>query len=441
MLSKKSEPYSGLRIFRPSQSDDPIESILAAAGNVVVNHGLHKLSREVSRKLGLAEVSPETKMKLYRSELMVKKAEADIARVKRKEAEAVERAEQLRLRQQKQELDNEKRSKLLDLEIKEKELHLERSKQQLENMEARRGDQDVHIRMEPISGALEVVADSKGLSAAAEYVEAYGEWVDSLGEGKVILVLGKRGSGKSAFAAKIAEYLMAVHGMPTYWVGAPETAQQFVPHWIKLVDTPENCPANSFIMCDEAGINYLSLLFNTTANRFIRRLLMIARQKHISLVFACQSSRDIDWAIVRQADSIIFKEPGLHHPDSERPDIKPKAKKAALAFKEMSKGARIEAAYVFDDNFEGIIKSNLPSFWTENLSHIYAQLDLSQIENRNRCQPQLEIPINNEPIQLSNDYLERAILELSQQGNGIEKIAKILGCTTWTVRKCLDKYK
>jgi hypothetical protein len=418
MAKKKKVSKHGFSFFRPSQSSDPIDSILGAAGNIIVNNGLDRLSRDVARILGLTGISPEDKIKQAREQLSLKREEVNINR---------------------EELANRKRSKLLDLEVEEKELHLQRAKQQLENAETQKAEQFLQTRIEPISGALEVVADSEGLSTMVERIEAYHEWLDSMKEGNVSLILGKRGSGKTALMAKIAEYLMAVYGMPTYWVGAPATAQQFVPHWIKLVDTPDHCPANSFVMCDEAGINYLSLLFNTTENRFIRRLIMVARQKRISLAFAAQSSRDVDWAIVRQTDSLIFKEPGLHQPDSERLDIKPKAKKAALAFKKISKEDRIGVAYVFNDNFEGMIKSNVPSFWTEELSHIYSNLDLSRIENGARSKERLQTPIDSEHNILSSASLEQEILELSHQGNGIEKISKLLRCTTWTVRKCLDK--
>ncbi len=56
--------------------------------------------------------------------------------------------------------------------------------------------------MEPISGALEICASPDGLSSTIEMMEAYNEWTDSLKEGKVFLILGKRDSGKSAFTAK-----------------------------------------------------------------------------------------------------------------------------------------------------------------------------------------------------------------------------------------------
>jgi len=165
---------------------------------------------------------------------------------------------------------------------------------------------------------------------------------------------------------------------------------------------------------------------------------MIARQRHISLAFAAQSSVDVDWSIVRQSDSIIFKEPGLNQPETERPDIRPKAKKAALAFAKMPKDERVEAAYVFDHSFEGIIKSTLPSFWTEDLSHIYAHLDLNELEREGKSKQELEKAINGKAKELNDATLDRQILELRRQGEGIERIAKTLGCKVWRVRKALS---
>jgi hypothetical protein len=89
------------------------------------------------------------------------------------------------------------------------------------------------------------------------------------------------------------------------------------------------------IIIDEAGLHFLSLAFATDQNKVLRALLMVCRQRHCSLVVAVQSSRDLEYSVVRQADSIIFREPGMHQAESERPDIKAMAKKATLAFKEM----------------------------------------------------------------------------------------------------------
>jgi len=432
--TKALAPYQPEIFCRP-QNCDPVENILIEVGDVVVGHGLQKLSQTIANKLGLED--PHEEIRLNRSTLQLREIESRIARAERQEAQAIARAEELRLRQQKQDVLTEKQSRLYDLRITEKELEIERAKRHLEDVVAQRTEIDLHIRTEPISGALEVTANPEGLTGDKEQQQAYIEWLDSFEEGKVLLILGKRGSGKSALGAKIGEYLCGVHHMATYWVGLPSEARELLPSWIKLVDAPEKCPMNSFLLCDEAGVNYLSLLFNTSQNRFMRRLLMVARQRHISLAFAAQSSRDVDWSIVRQADSTIFKEPGLNQPESERLDTRSKAKKAALAFKDIPKDEKLEAALVFDDNFEGIIKSTLPSFWTEDLSHIYSHLNLAELDREGKARPDLERAINGEVKELTDATLDRQILELRRQEEGVEKIAKTLGCSIWKVRKCL----
>jgi len=399
------------------------------------------MSKDISKVLGLGGISPGEQMRLERSHLSLKQMEMKIAQEKRREADARERAEQLRLKQQRQQALDEKRVRLFDIKIEEQQIDLERSKQNLGNLLNRRTEIDLHILTEPVAGVLETTANPSGLSGPPVQQENYKTWLDGLESGRVILILGKRGSGKSALAAKMAEYMMAIHKMPCYWTGLPEGARDMLPHWIKITDTPEKVPVGSFLVCDEAGLSYLSLLFNTSQNRFMRRLLMIARQRHISLVFACQNSRDIDWAIARHADTIIFKELGLNQPESERTDVKAKAKRAVMAFKEIAKQGRVEFGYVCDADFEGMIRFNLPSFWTEGLSHIYSNVNLLEIETQVRGREELDKTTDGETSYLDSSSLDKDILELRQQGYGIERIAKTLGCKVWKVRRCLDALK
>jgi energy-coupling factor transporter ATP-binding protein EcfA2 len=368
--------------------------------------------------LGLGGISVADEMQLQRLRLSVAKQEGDNVRAT---------------------MLGERQLKLMDMRIQQKEYEMERAMQRLENAEAQSLEVGTYPRTQVISGALEVAADPDGLMGSGEETEGYSAWLDSCQDGKVILILGRRGSGKTALAAKIAEYAMAKYRMPIYWIGLPEQARGLLPNWITLVDSPDQCPMGCFMIIDEAGIQYLSLAFNTDRNRFMRALLMVCRHRHCSLVFAVQSSRDLEYSIIRQADSIIFKQPSLHQPDSERPDIRPLAKKAALIFKEIPKDKRIESAFVFDDDFEGLITSSLPSFWSEKLSNIYANFDLVTIENQVRRGNELKKIVVEETKLLDTASLEKNIMELRRQGCGIEKIARSLGCSTWQVRKCLDR--
>ena len=127
----------------------------------------------------------------------------------------------------------------------------------------------------------------------------------------------------------------------------------------------------------------------------------------------------------------------MHQPDSERPDIRAMARKAAVAFKEIPKDERLESAYVFDDDFTGIIKCTLPSFWSEDLSHVYAHFDLASMQQQVAKRDELQNAVVEETKLLNAASLDKRILEL-RKDHGIDAIARILGCSQYRVRKCLE---
>jgi hypothetical protein len=85
-----------------------------------------------------------------------------------------------------------------------------------------------------------------------------------------------------------------------------------------------------------------------------------------------------------------------------------------------------------------LITTTLPSFWSDELSHVYQHVDLGQIEGQAKRAKELDQVVKEETKLLSADSLDADILRLRQEGNGVEKIAKILGCSVHRVRKCLN---
>jgi hypothetical protein len=400
--------------FNPDP-DDPLDMIISTGANIFINLGLQRFSREAAKILGVSGTSITDEITLNRSRLQLERQQGDNAR-----------AQMLAERQ----------VKLLDIKIKEKEAELEERKQRLAAAQEQQAQLSLPKPSEVVTGALEVTATPEGL-ISPEQSEGYNAWLDSFESGKVILILGRRGSGKTALAAKIGEYMLVTNRMAFFWIGLPREARGLLPHWVNMADSIEQCPPGCLIIIDEAGLHYLSLAFSTEENILLRRFLMICRHKHCSLVFAVQSSRDLENSVVRLADTIIFKEPGLNQPDSERPDLRKRTKKAALVFKEIPKEQKPEAAYVFDDNFEGLIKSSVPSFWSDELSHIYGHFDLTDIQQQFERNNELQTVVVEETRLLNGASRDKQILELKQRGNGIEKIARTLGISTWAVRKCL----
>ena len=88
---------------------------------------------------------------------------------------------------------------------------------------------------------------------------------------------------------------------------------------------------------------------------------------------------------------------------------------------------------------QALITSGVPSFWSEKLSNIYASFDMLTIQNQMRRGNELKKIMVEETKLLDAASLEKNIMELRRQGCGIEKIARSLGCSTWQVRKCLDR--
>ena len=231
--------------------------------------------------------------------------------------------------------------------------------------------------------------------------------------------------------------MQAVFGTPFYWLGIPKSTKRLLPSWITIVDSLEQCPNNCFILIDETGLQFLSLKFADKRNPDLRQQLMLCRQKNWTVVFCAQSSRDIDESIVRQSNCTIYKEPGLNAANSERRELRAQAIKATQIFKQISKEERQRVACVFDENFEGIIQCNLPSFWSEELSNAYGYLSSSDISGQNGIQRTYLSTAGNKSRLSSASVSDEEILELRRKGYGYERISKTLGCTVYRVRQCL----
>lgn len=415
--NNKSQPIP--RIFTPPGPHDPIGNFFAEAGNI----GADKLLRIISSFLeklpsGKTSTSPEEQYRRDSYSISLQKQQIELAKA---QTQQLKTAEQL---------------KLTEYKVADKEIQLQISKQKSAEVSIERTEMDIHVKTEVVSGALEVVANSGGLMVLGEQQEAHQEWLKSL-PGSVGVVTGKRGSGKSSTGAKLGEYMHAVFDTPFYWLGIPEWAQELLPSWVKIVDSLEQCPNNCFILIDEAGLSFLSLHFADKRNVYLRQQLMLCRQKNWTVVFCIQSSRDIDDSIMRQSNWTIFREPGLNAANSERSEIRVQTIKASQFFKQVQKEERLHLAYVFDENFEGVIRCSLPSFWTEELSNAYGYSNLPYVNGRKDNQ-QLFRPVSNKKPKLpSANVSDEEIFKLKRKGYGYERIARALNCTVYRVRQCL----
>ena len=201
-MGKKKAKSQFNDFFTPSQ--DPIDAIVGTGLNIAVNHGLNRFSYEMARIFGVGGVSVQDQIALNRSKMLLEKQQAETAKVK---------------------VVSEMEIKMYAYRLQEKEIAIQEKKCLLEKAEAERTQLVLPEADMVVDGALAIPQDGGGIVVPDGPAEGYQEWLNSLAYGGVTLILGKRGSGKTALAARIAEFISATCGMSIYWVGLPEAAR------------------------------------------------------------------------------------------------------------------------------------------------------------------------------------------------------------------------
>jgi len=179
------------------------------------------------------------------------------------------------------------------------------------------------------------------------------------------IILGARGSGKSAIGIKILENLYSqTKNKRNYFAMGFIKAE--MPSWINVVDSIDKIKNNSYVLIDEGGILFSSRKSMSLANKLLSELILIARHKNLSIIFISQNSSNLEVNILRQADYLILKPSSLLQKDFERKIIKNLYSQLSIDFKKLEN--RKGVAYIHSDVFEGFIENSLPSFWTSSLS-------------------------------------------------------------------------
>ena len=181
----------------------------------------------------------------------------------------------------------------------------------------------------------------------------------------IMLIIGKRGSGKTSLGMKLLEFFhyKTSGGRRCYVVGYAKTN---LPKWVRKVEKTEDAPENSVVLIDEGAVGYFSRDSMRQANKVLSRIMTIARHKNLTLIIITQNSAMIDVNVLRLADSLIFKEPSLLQSRFERKALKDMFEKVAPLFDGMEDAQ--SNFYIWDDDFEGMLSYDLPMFWSDDIS-------------------------------------------------------------------------
>jgi len=193
----------------------------------------------------------------------------------------------------------------------------------------------------------------------------YKIWFDKVieSDSQIGIILGSRGSGKTAFGVKFLENIFSKHKEKCFAIGfKPEE----FPSWIKVVSDISELENNSWVLIDEGGILFNSRSSMSNANKLLSQLILIARHKNINILFISQNSSNLDINILRQADFLVLKKSSLLQKEFERKIIQKIYSDIQKKFEEYSTDKGV--TYLYSGNFKGFVSNPLPSFWKESIS-------------------------------------------------------------------------
>jgi len=192
----------------------------------------------------------------------------------------------------------------------------------------------------------------------------------------VVVVMGKRGSGKTGLAMWVMEEYHRTKGLGGAVFKAPSAMRKLLPEWVETPNRIRGIPEDSVVIIDEAQQVANARRSSSNDNLDLAQLVALSRQRNQLIFLISHHSRKLDMVDVMDASRIIWKQPSAGQVMFERPELKPFCQRAITKFEEQ-KGNLRRMAYVMD--FEtlkfGFTPAKLPTFWNDGLSTGMAGLD------------------------------------------------------------------
>ena len=176
-------------------------------------------------------------------------------------------------------------------------------------------------------------------------------------DGAVVLILGRRESGKTVLAQRMAQVI----GRPTYAISPEEDTPPWI-RQIKLEQLAELPPPHSTLILDDLPVYASQHDYHDPYVRVMEQLIPVVRHRRkLILIFSAQSSSLSD-RYTMDSDVICLKPANLLFLDLERPSVGKLYRKIMPMFDEMSEVEMKRHAYLFSQGWSGMIGIEKPTY-------------------------------------------------------------------------------
>jgi len=174
--------------------------------------------------------------------------------------------------------------------------------------------------------------------------------------GAVVMIIGRRESGKTVAAYRLAE----IFGRPTYAVSPEETPPKWVTE-LKLEQLAQEPPPWSTLILDDIPVYASQRDYNDPFVRVIERMIPVVRH-HRKLILICNTqSSSLSDRYIMDSELIFLKPANLLFLDLERPSVAKLYKQVMPIFDEMSDLKCKKHIFLFSQAWKGIAKVNMPN--------------------------------------------------------------------------------
>jgi len=209
----------------------------------------------------------------------------------------------------------------------------------------------------------------------------------------VVLILGSRRGGKTGLAHKIAEDIHRSRDWPAMVHLPPSTPdhirkniEKLTPSYMKTTLKHTEWEKKSVVIFDEAAQSAHARRTQSGDAVELDNLIGISGQRDQLLIFICHHTRKLDPNVVREVNFLVWKRPTYAYQLFERDELTDFTMKAFDHFAELRNGRKLNDtirrmlkrnSLVLDmDDFKFYsIENNLPSYWTEDLSNLFENIN------------------------------------------------------------------